>query len=134
MFTSEVKVRVRYGETDRMGYAYYGNYAVYFEIGRVEALREIGMNYKDMEDSGILLPVSTYSVKYLKPAYYDDLLTVKTTIKEMPKARIVFFFEIYNEKKDLLTMGEVTLAFFNKKLNKPVPAPAEFIEKMKNYF
>jgi acyl-CoA thioester hydrolase len=134
MFVSEVKVRVRYGETDRMGYAYYGNYAIYFEIGRVEALREIGMNYKDMEDSGILLPVSTYTVKYLKPAYYDDLLTIKTTIRELPKARITFFFEIYNEKKDLLTTGEVTLAFFDKQKNKPVAAPAEFMEKISHYF
>src|SRR3972149_10534934 len=107
MFISELKLRVRYGETDRMGYVYYGNYAEYFEVARVEALRELGMNYKDMEDSGIMLPVYTFSVKYFKPAFYDDLLTIKTNIKEIPKARITFSHEIYNEKRELLNTGEV---------------------------
>jgi len=134
MFISEVKIRVRYGETDRMGYAYYGNYAEYFEVARVEALRSMGMNYKDIEDNGIILPVYTFSVKYFKPAFYDDMLTIKTTVKEMPKARITFFYETYNEKHDLLNTGEVTLAFIDKKANKPTAAPAEFIEKMQKYF
>lgn len=134
MFISEVKLRVRYGETDRMGYAYYGNYAEYFEVARVEALRELGMNYKKMEDDGIILPVYTFSVKYLKPAFYDDMLTIKCAIKEMPKARITFHYETFNEKMDLLNTGEVTLVFIDKKLNKPIPAPQEFIDKIKKYF
>lgn len=134
MFTSEIKLRVRYGETDRMGYAYYGNYAEYFEVARVESLRELGMNYKDMEDNGIILPVYTFSVKYFKPAFYDDLLTIKCSIKEMPKARITFFYETYNERKELLNTGEVTLVFIDKKNNKPMGAPTEFIEKIKKYF
>ena len=134
MLTSEVKIRVRYGETDRMGYAYYGNYAEYFEVGRVETLRELGLNYKEIEESGILLPVYTFSVKYLKPAFYDDLLTIKTTVKELPKARITFYYETFNEKNDLLNTGEVTLAFINQKTTKPIAAPAEFTEKMRKYF
>lgn len=134
MFVSEIKLRVRYGETDRMGYAYYGNYAEYFEVARVEALRELGMNYKDMEDNGIILPVYTFSVKYFKPAYYDDLLTIKCSIKEMPKARITFHYETLNEKSELLNIGEVVLAFIDRKANKPCPAPAEFTDKIKKYF
>ncbi len=134
MFVSEVKIRVRYGETDRMGYVYYGNYAEYFEVARVEALRELGMNYKDMEDSGIMLPVYTLNVKYMKPAFYDDLLTIKTSIREIPKARITFSHEIYNEKKELLNTGEVTLVFIDTKTNKPIGAPENFLEKIRKYY
>ena len=134
MFSSEVKIRVRYGETDRMGYVYYGNYAEYFEVARVEALRELGMNYKDMEDSGIMLPVYTLTVKYLKPAHYDDLLTVKTSIKEIPMARITFSHEIHNEKNELLNTGEVTLVFIDIKSNKPIGAPESFLEKIRKYY
>ena len=117
MFSSEVKIRVRYGETDRMGYVYYGNYAEYFEVARVEALRELGLNYKDVEDSGIMLPVYTFNIKYFKPAFYDDLLTIKTTIKEIPQARITFEYETYNEKKELLNKGETVLVFIDIKSN-----------------
>ncbi len=134
MFASEMKIRVRYGETDRMGYVYYGNYAEYFEVARVEALRELGMNYKDMEDSGIMLPVYTLSVKYLKPAFYDDMLTIKTSIKEIPMARITFSHEIYNEKNELLNTGEVTLVFIDIKTNKPISAPGNFLEKIRKYY
>ena len=134
MFISEVKIRVRYGETDRMGYVYYGNYAEYFEVARVEALRELGMNYKEMEDGGIMLPVYTLNVKYMKPALYDDLLTVKTSIKEMPLARITFSHEIFNDKKELLTAGEVTLVFIDTKTNKPIAAPENFLEKIRKYY
>jgi acyl-CoA thioester hydrolase len=94
MYISETKLRVRYAETDRMGYAYYGNYAQYYEVGRVEALRQLGLSYRSLEDSGIFLPVLHYSVKFFKPAFYDDLLTVRTIIKEIPQTRIKFFYEI----------------------------------------
>ena len=134
MFVSEVKLRVRYGETDRMGYAYYGNYAEYFEVARVEALRELGMNYKDMEDSGTILPVYTFSVKYFKPAFYDYLLTIKTSIKKMPEARITFEYETFNEKKELLNKGETTLVFIDTKSNKPRSAPEDFVKRIKKYF
>ncbi|MCK6639982.1 MAG: acyl-CoA thioesterase [Bacteroidia bacterium] len=134
MFTAETSMRVRYGETDRMGYAYYGNYAEYYEVGRVEALRKLGWNYKEMEDSGILLPVYTFSIKYLKPSFYDDLLIVKTMIKEMPRTRIRFDYEMYNEKGDKLNEGETTLVFVDAASKRPCGAPDEFLEALKPYF
>ena len=134
MFTSEVKIRVRYGETDQMGYVYYGNYAEYFEVARVEALRELGMNYKEMEENGIMLPVYTLGIKYIQPARYDDMLTIKTSIKEIPKARITFLHEIYNEKPELLNTGEVTLVFINTKSKKPIGAPENFLKKIRKYY
>ncbi|MBI2271335.1 MAG: acyl-CoA thioesterase [Bacteroidetes bacterium] len=134
MYVSETTIRVRYAETDRMGYVYYGNYAQYYEVGRVEALRQLGMSYRVLEDSGIILPVMDYSVKFLKPAFYDDLLTVKTTVPEIPKVRIKFLYEVYNEKGDKLNEGETTLVFINQKNNKPCAAPVEFMNNIAKYF
>src|SRR5690349_8277438 len=122
MYITEVRIRVRYGETDRMGYVYYGNYAEYFEVARVEALRNLGFSYRKLEDEGILLPVLNYSVKFIKPAYYDDQLNIKVTIKEMPMARIRFDYEVYNEKDELTTIADTTLVFINRNTNKPCPA------------
>lgn len=133
MYTSETKLRVRYAETDRMGYAYYGNYAQYYEVGRVEALRQLGLSYKSMEDSGIMLPVYTFSIKYFKPAFYDDLLTVKTIIREMPAARIRFEYQVYNEAGVLLNEGETVLVFIDVKSGRPCAAPSEFLEKISRY-
>ena len=132
MFTSETKIRVRYGETDQMGYCYYGNYAQFFEIGRVETLRELGMSYKDMEEDGVMLPVFEYNVKYIRPALYDDLLTIKTTIRDIPKSRIYFDYEIYNEKEELLSTASTTLVFISKESMKPISAPENFLEKLKS--
>ena len=109
MFSNSTQLRIRYSETDQMGYCYYGNYAQFFEIGRVETLREIGVSYKDLESRGIMLPVIDLTVKYIRPALYDDLIEVKTTLKKLPKARIEFDYEIYNEKKELLTTASTTL-------------------------
>ena len=134
MYISETTVRVRYAETDKMGYVYYGNYTHYYEVGRVEALRQLGTSYKEMEDSGIMLPVYTCNLKYLKPALYDDLLIIKTTIKELPTVRITFDYEIYNQKNELLNLGNTTLVFINTATNKPCPAPQSFVEKIKMYF
>ncbi|HET6228375.1 MAG TPA: thioesterase family protein [Bacteroidia bacterium] len=134
MYVSETTVRVRYAETDRMGYVYYGNYAQYFEVGRVEALRQLGTSYKEMEDSGVMLPVYTCNLKYLKPAFYDDLLVIKTTIKELPKARINFDYEVYNQKNELLNIGSTTLVFIDIQTMKPCPAPASFMEKIRKFF
>src|SRR4051812_38772210 len=134
MFISETSIRVRYGETDRMGYSYYGNYAEYYEVGRVEALRTLGWNYKDMEDGGILLPVYTFSIKYFKPAFYDDLLVVKTMIKELPSARIRFDYEMYNPKGEKINEGETTLVFIDAATKKPRIAPGEFVAALKKYF
>ena len=134
MYLSQTTVRVRYGETDQMGFVYYGNYAEYFEVGRVEALRELGLSYKEFENRGIMLPVYTFSIKYFKPALYDDLLTIKTTIPSIPTVKICFEYEIYNEKKQLLNKGNTALVFIDKKTNKPCLAPEYFLEKIKKFF
>jgi acyl-CoA thioester hydrolase len=117
-----------------MGVVYYGNYTHYYEVGRVEALRQLGSSYKDMEDNGIMLPVFTCNIKYLKPAQYDDLLVIKTTIRELPKVRIVFEYEIYNQKNELINEGNTTLVFVDMKTNKPCMAPQSFIETISKFF
>ena len=134
MFEAETSLRVRYAETDQMGYVYYGNYAGYYEVGRVEALRSLGMSYKEMEASGIMLPVLSYSIKYYKPSFYDDLLTIKTIIPEIPNTRIKFLYQTYNDKGILLNEGETTLVFVNIKTGKPCAAPDNFISKLKPFF
>jgi len=134
MFISEVQVRVRYAETDQMGYVYYGNYAAYFEVGRVEALRAIGFSYKKLESSGILLPVMNFAIDYLKPAYYDEMLTIKTSIPILPTARILFEYETYNEKDVLINKANTTLVFIDRESNRPCKPPQDFIEAIKGYY
>jgi len=123
MKVNETQLRVRYGETDQMAYVYYGNYAQYFEVARVEWLRKLGISYKQLEEQGIMLPVLKLEVNYHKPAKYDDLLTIKTTVKKRPSVRIEFHFEIYNEAKELLTTGFTSLVFIDMKRNRPIKAP-----------
>ena len=134
MFKSETKIRVRYAETDQMGYCYYGNYAQYFEVARVEALRSLGVTYKTMEENGIWLPVVDFSIKYLQPAYYDEELTILTNVVKEPTTRIFFTYETYNEKKEKINFGETSLVFLDKKLKKPVNCPINLREKLKKYF
>lgn len=134
MFKSEIQLRVRYAETDRMGYVYYGNYAQYFEIARVEMIRELGFSYKSMEDSGIVLPVRDFSIRYFKPAYYDDNLFIQTTILKMPETRISFEYETFNEDKVLLNKAATTLVFINKESMKPCLAPDYFLKSLEQYF
>lgn len=135
MIRSEIKIRVRYGETDQMGYAYYGVYAQYYEVGRVEAMRELGFSYKDVENRGILMPVIDYTINYKKPAFYDDEITIVTMVKEMPRsARIVFDYECYNAQNELLNTGKVTLVFIDKAKNKPCVAPDWFLNAAQKYF
>ena len=134
MYISETTVRVRYAETDKMNYVYYGNYAQYYEIGRVEALRQLGISYRSIEEQGFMLPVHTMSSKFIRPAQYDDLLIIKTTIKELPSTRIYFKYEIFNEKSELLNEGETTLVFVNMKTNRPTTAPEFILEKFKKLF
>ena len=125
-------LRVRYGETDPMKYVYYGNYAEYFEVARVELFRELGMPYDEIEKLGIWLPVSEYQIKYLKPALYDQILEIHTYIKKIPGVRIEFDYEIYNEAKEKITEAKTTLFFFEAKTNRPVKCPAflmKIIEK-----
>ena len=123
MHSTEHKLRVRYGETDKMGYVYYGNYAQYFEVARVECLRELGISYKKMEDDGIMLPVVNFTINYHKPAFYDDLLTIKTKIVQEPTSRIIFDYEVYNEKEVLLTTAQTTLVFIDIESNRPTRSP-----------
>jgi acyl-CoA thioester hydrolase len=134
VITNDINIRVRYAETDRMGYVYYGHYAAYFEVARVEMLRSIGFTYKKLEDEGVMLPVLDFSIKYIRPAYYDDLLTIKTTISELPSARIRFQYETYNEKQELLNKAETTLVFVSTKTGKPTQPPSDLMEAMKNRF
>lgn len=135
MIKAETKIRVRYGETDQMGYAYYGIYAQYYEVGRVEAIRQLGFSYKDVENRGILLPVTEFSVNYRKPAYYDDELTVVTTIKSLPiGVRIPFDYEVYNQAGNLLNTGKVTLASVDKTTGKLCPLPDWFMQAFRPFF
>ena len=130
MLLNKSDIRVRYADTDQMGYVYYGNYAQYYEVGRVEALRDIGMTYKEMEEKGVMLPVLSLQIKYIKPARYDDLLTIETKLEQLSGTRIKFEHKIYNEAKELLNTGMVELVFVSAHTKRPCAAPAEFIEKL----
>jgi acyl-CoA thioester hydrolase len=134
MLTKETRLRVRYGETDRMGYVYYGNYAEYYEVGRVEALRELGFSYREMEDKGIMLPVVDFTISYKKPAFYDDEIRIVTSIRELPGVRITFHYECYNAASELLNTGRVTLVFIDKNSNRPCQPPAWFREAIEPFF
>ena len=135
MYEFKNQVRVRYADADPMNVVYYGNYAQYFEVGRVESLRNLGISYKGIEDMGIMLPVVELNIKYLRPAKYDDLLTIKSQIKELPtEHKIIFDQEIYNEEGKLLTIGKVKLYFMDSKLGKRASMPASMLEKLSTYF
>lgn len=121
-------VRVRYGETDQMGYCYYGNFAQYLELGRVEALRSLGIRYKDLETEGIMLPVVDLQIKYISPAKYDDLLTIETRIEEIKGSRICFEYKIYNESNKEVIQAQTSLVFVAKRNMRPIKVP-EFILK-----
>ncbi|MGO4818488.1 acyl-CoA thioesterase [Flavobacterium sp. W22_SRS_FP1] len=126
----EFNVRVRYSETDQMGVVYHGNYAQYFEMGRVEWLRNMGVSYKWMEENGIMLPVVSLNINYKKPARYDDLLTVKTIFKSQTSVKIEFDYEIYNENKELLTIASSILVFVDMKTSRPTLPPDYVNEKL----
>ena len=134
MYCTETKIRVRYGETDRMGYLYYGHYAGYFEVGRTEMLRSLGMTYKAMEDEGIILPVRSMAINFRNPARYDDLLIVKTCLKSFPEVKLEFFYEIINEDGLLHCSGNTVLVFVDSATRKIRKAPAYFLEAVRKYF
>ncbi len=134
MYSSETTVRVRYAETDQMGYVYYGNYAMYYEVGRVESLRHLGLTYKALEGMGIMMPVLENHSRYKAPARYDELLTVKTTIKELPGVRITFYYEIFNEEKKLVNEGQTQLVFIDMKSNRPCKAPEAMLQVLSPFF
>jgi len=126
-------VRVRYAETDQMAVVYHGNYAQYFEMGRVEWLRNMGISYKWMEQNGVMLPVVSLTMNYKKPARYDDLLTVKTIFKSLSSVKIEFDYEIHNENKELLTTGYSMLVFVDMKSGRPILPPDYVLEKINNF-
>lgn len=134
MYVSETSVRVRYAETDQMGYVYYGNYAMYYEVARVESLRQLGLTYKQLEDMGVMMPVTEHSTRYKAPARYDELLRLRTTIKEMPGVRIRFYYEIFNEQQKLINEGETQLVFVDMKTNRPCRAPQAMVDVLSPYF
>jgi len=135
MIKSESKLRVRYGETDQMGYVYYGVYAQYYEVGRVDAMRQLGFSYKDVEANGILMPVVEFIVNYKKPAFYDDEITIITYIKKKPEGlKIIFDYECYNSKKELLNTGKVTLVCVDKLTLKMVKLPNWFNKALSSFF
>ena len=128
-YTSDkIQIRVRYGETDQMGVVYHGNYPLYLEMGRIEWLRKLGISYKKMEESGIILPVISLSLNFKQSAYYDDVINVKTQLKNKPTAKIEFEYEITNERGEILTTATVILAFIDKNLNKPVRVPKYILD------
>ena len=130
---NETKIRVRYGETDQMGVVYHANYAVYFEVGRTEWLRQFGLTYSGMESDGIMMPVISLAINYKNSARYDDLLKVKTTLKKMPSASIEFDYELFTEKGVLLATGYTKLAFIDVKRNRPTRCPKYLLDKLQNY-
>ena len=132
MIQSKTTLRVRYSETDQMGYVYYGNYPQYLEIGRVDALKSVGVSYRSMEESGFGLPVKELIIKYHNAALYDDELIIATTVNHMPTNKIVFDYEI-KRGDDLIVTAQTTLFFINKEKRACRP-PQSFIEQMKAYF
>ncbi|MDQ3141975.1 MAG: acyl-CoA thioesterase [Bacteroidota bacterium] len=135
MFTHIQHIRVRYSETDKMGYMYYGHYAQYYEVGRVEALRSLGVEYKDLEDElGILMPVMSLHVRYLRPAYYDELLKLETSITELPEKSIRFNTQIYNPKNEWINQAQVSLCFIEAATKKRIHVPLMIKEKLAPYF
>jgi len=135
MFQKDVQIRVRYADTDQMGYVYYGKYPEYFEVGRVESLRTLNFRYRDLEkEKGIMLPVASLMIKYKAPAYYDDLLTIRTRIKALPTRMIAFEHEVLNEEGKVLTEGEVKLVFVDIQSGRSVQSPDSLMEELKHYF
>lgn len=134
MVSNEIKVRVRYGETDRMGYAHHSVYALYFEEGRTELLRKFGMDYKTMEDNGYILPMASLNIDYMKPAKYDDILTVKTILREKPGVRLNFKYEVYDSQGEMVCKALGKMVFADKITGRPCrPYPA-FVELVNRVF
>lgn len=134
MYVFEHKLRVRYAETDQMGYVYYGNYAAYYEVARTEMLRATGISYKELEEMGVMMPVSDMQIKYHHPAKYDELITIRVTIKEIPSVRIKFDYEIFDQAGKLLNTGMTQLVFVDMIKNRPCKPPVIFMEKMNAYY
>lgn len=135
MFTTDTQVRVRYAETDQMGVVYHSNYFPYFESARAESIRQLGFTYADMEKMGVIMPVVDVHCRYLRPAKYDDLLTIKTMLKELPAHhKIEFHHEVFNEENELLAIGKIILYFMEAKTMKKTTMPGQLLAKLQSYF
>ena len=134
MIKGDIKLRVRYSDTDQMGYVYYGRYASYYEVARVEFFRNLGFSYKKLEEEGIGMPVIDMETKYLLPIKYDEEITIRTRIEKLPSSRIIFHYEILNQNNDLANTAKTTLTFINLLNKKPVRTPKELLDLIKNKF
>ncbi len=134
MFTHHIPIRVRYAETDQMGYVYYGNYATYYEVARVEAMRKVGFSYRDMEKNGIMMPVLNLQCDFKSPGYYDELLNIRISVIEMPTVRMLFHYELTGEDGRLVNVGKTTLVFVSTSSGKPVRIPKEVQVLFEPYF
>lgn len=134
MYSFDYTYRIRYADIDQMGYMYYGNYAKLYEIGRVEALRSLGLRYRDLEETGVIMPVYENKSRYIAPAKYDDLVTIRVIIKELPKVRIIFNYEIFDENQTLLHTGETTLVFLKTANNRITVCPKEITDRLLSFF
>jgi acyl-CoA thioester hydrolase len=135
MFSTNTPIRVRYAETDQMGVVYHSNYFPYFESARAESIRQLGFTYADMEKMGVIMPVIDVHCRYFRPAKYDDLLTVKTILKELPvHHKIEFHHEVYNEQQELLVLGKIILYFMEAKGMKRTTMPEQMLERLQPYF
>lgn len=134
MYKASTQIRVRYAETDQMQYVYYGNYAMYYEVARVESFRQLGFAYKELEKMGVMMPVVDLHSKFIKPGYYDELLTIRVTIPEMPGVKIKFLYEISNESGDVINTGETTLFFADTRTGRPTRIPQVMKDLLQPYF
>ena len=134
MIENKTPLKIRYSETDQMGYAHHGNYAQYFEIGRLELLNDLGISYKKMEEEGLILPVYSINTRFIKPAKFDDSLTLRTILKKLPTARITFEYEIYNSDNEKISTGETVLVFVDTHKKRPIKIPNELLAKFMQKF
>ena len=134
MIENNTPLKIRYSETDQMGYAHHGNYAQYFEIGRLELLHDLGISYKKMEEEGLILPVYSINTRCIKPAKFDDTLRLRTILKELPTARITFEYEIYNSDNVKISTGQTVLVFVDTKKNRPIKIPSDLLSKISEKF
>lgn len=134
MIENNTPLKIRYSETDQMGYAHHGNYAQYFEIGRLELLHDLGISYKKMEEEGLILPVYSINTRFIKPAKFDDTLRLRTILKELPTARITFEYEIYNSDNVKISTGQTVLVFVDTKKNRPIKIPSDLLSKISEKF
>ena len=135
MIRFDYKVRVRYAETDKMGYLYYGEYPKYYEIGRAEMMRSLGFTYQRLEDEvGVMMPVVTLNIRYVRPAFYDEEITIRTELRKIPGNFITFHMELYNESGDLINGGSVKLCFVDVQTNETIPAPEILLDTLNPHF